>query len=52
MLKKDQSGDPGLRTAFSAYLSQSGQSTSGMDNERREALFRDFLRWRDQHSGP
>lgn len=45
-------GDDNLRTSFDAYLHQSGQTTSGMNNERREALFRDFLRWRDQHSGP
>lgn len=44
--------DSALRTTFDAYLNQSGQSTSGMDNERRESLFRDFLRWREQHSGP
>lgn len=45
-------GDANLRTSFDAYLNQSGQTTSGMNNERREALFRDFLRWRDQHSSP
>ncbi len=45
-------GDANLRTSFDAYLNQSGQTTSGMNNERREALFRDFLRWRDQHSTP
>jgi TRAP transporter TAXI family solute receptor len=45
-------GDPSLRTSFDSYLNQSGQTTAGMDNERREALFRDFLHWRDQHSGP
>jgi uncharacterized protein len=44
--------DPNLRTSFDTYLNQSGQTTSGMDNERREALFRDFLHWRGQHSGP
>lgn len=45
-------GDSTLRTSFDSYLNQSGQTTAGMDNERREALFRDFLHWRDQHSGP
>ena len=44
--------DAGLRNAFDAFINQSGQTTSGMGNDRREALFRDFLRWRDQHSGP
>jgi uncharacterized protein len=44
--------DVSLRTSFDTYLNQSGQSTQGMDNERREFLFRDFLRWREQHSGP
>jgi uncharacterized protein len=46
------SADPNLRTSFDTYLNQSGQTTSGMDNERREALFRDFMHWRDQRSGP
>jgi uncharacterized protein len=50
-LLRNQS-DPNLRTTFDTYLNQSGQTTSGMDNERREALFRDFLHWRDQHGGP
>jgi TRAP transporter TAXI family solute receptor len=45
-------GDNSLRTSFDAYLNQSGQTASGMDNERRESLFRDFLHWREQHSGP
>ena len=52
LLRNNQQGDTGLRTSFDSYLNQSGQSTAGMNNERREALFRDFLRWRDQHSGP
>jgi TRAP-type uncharacterized transport system substrate-binding protein len=44
--------EPSLRNSFDLYLSQSGQSVSGLSNERREVLFRAFLRWRDQHSGP
>jgi TRAP transporter TAXI family solute receptor len=47
-----RSPDSGLRTSFDSYLNQSGLSVAGMDNERREALFRDFLHWREQHSGP
>ena len=50
-LKRDQ-GENDLRTSFDSYVSQSGQKPSGMSNERREALFRDFLRWKEQHSGP
>lgn len=52
LLRKDQGSDANLRTSFDTYLNKSGQTASGMNNERREALFRDFLRWRDQHSGP
>jgi TRAP transporter TAXI family solute receptor len=52
LLKKDQQNDADIRTSFDSYLNQSGQKPAGMSNERREALFRDFLRWRDQHSGP
>lgn len=44
--------DTSLHTSFDTYLNQSGQSISGMSNDRRETLFRDFLRWRDQRSGP
>lgn len=44
--------DTNLRTSFDSYLNQSGQSASGIDSERRESLFRDFLKWREQHSGP
>ncbi|MEA2740884.1 MAG: uncharacterized protein QOH05_4191 [Acetobacteraceae bacterium] len=51
-LHKDQPADADLRTSFGSYLNQSGQSMGGLSNERREALFRDFLRWREQHSGP
>lgn len=50
-LKKDL-GENDLRTSFDSFINQSGQKPSGMSNERREALFRDFLRWREQHSGP
>ena len=50
-LKKDL-GDNDLRASFDNYMNQSGQKPSSMSNERREALFRDFLRWREQHSGP
>ena len=52
LLRKDQIGDTTLRTSFDAYLNQSGQTVTGLNNERREALFRDFLRWRDQRTGP
>ncbi len=52
LLKKDQAEAAKLRTSFGAYLNKSGQDVPGLDNTRREALFRDFLRWRDQHSGP
>jgi TRAP transporter TAXI family solute receptor len=50
--KQEQASETNLRTAFDAYLTQSGQNTSGMNNERREALFRDFMHWRDRRSGP
>jgi uncharacterized protein len=46
------SADATLRTTFDAYLSQSGQTASGIDNQHREGLFREFLRWREPHSGP
>lgn len=44
LLKKNQTGDTNLRTSFDAFLNQSGQTITGMSNERRETLFRDFLR--------
>lgn len=52
MLRKEQPGDSNVRTSFDSYLAQSGQSATAMSNERREVLFRDFLRWRDQRVGP
>ena len=41
-----------LRSSFDSYLNQSGQAATGMSTDRRESLFRDFLRWRDQRTGP
>ena len=52
LLKRDQPGDASLRNSLDTYLNQSGQTTVGLDNDRREALFRDFLRWRDQRGAP
>lgn len=52
LLRKDQPGESSLRTSFDTYIKQTGQTKTGMNNERRERLFRDFLRWRDQHGGP
>lgn len=52
LLRKDPLGDPSMRTSFDTYLNQSGQTMTGINNERREALFRDFLHWRNQRSGP
>ena len=52
LLMRNQPADADLRTSFDTYLNQSGQKAAGMSNERREALFRDFLRWREQHTGP
>jgi TRAP transporter TAXI family solute receptor len=50
--KQQQANQADLRNAFEAYLSQSGQKASGLTDERREALFRDFQHWRDLRSGP
>jgi TRAP transporter TAXI family solute receptor len=50
--KQDQAHETALRNAFDVYLDQSGQKASGMTSDRREALFRDFLHWRERHSGP
>ncbi|MDR3533355.1 MAG: TAXI family TRAP transporter solute-binding subunit [Rhodopila sp.] len=50
--KQDQAREASLRTAFDTYLNETGQTTSGMSDEQRETLFRDFVRWRTQHSRP
>ncbi len=50
--KQDQSLEASLRHAFDTYLSQTGQSIEGLDTARQQALFQDFLRWRDKHAGP
>lgn len=55
MLRKDQaqaSKDAAPDASFDAYLRQSGQALPGIDDERREALFRDYLQWRKQRSRP
>ena len=52
LLKKEQTDKAKLRTSFDAFLSKSGQTAAGISDKRREALFRDFLRWRNQQGGP
>lgn len=49
LLSKPQNPDKALRGAFDSYLNGRGQSEKGMDAKRREALFRDFLKWRNDH---
>jgi hypothetical protein len=50
--KQDQSRVNTLRSAFDAYLIQTGQSIEGLDTVRQQAMFQDFLRWRDRRAGP
>jgi TRAP-type uncharacterized transport system substrate-binding protein len=50
--KQDQSREANLRSSFDTYLNQTSQSVSGLDANGRQALFQDFLRWRDKHAGP
>jgi len=50
--KQDQSREANLRSSFDSYLNQTSQSVSGLDANGRQALFQDFLRWRDKHAGP
>jgi uncharacterized protein len=38
------------REAFDAFLSRSGDGASGLDDSRKEALFRDFLQWRNKQA--
>lgn len=52
LLTRNQPDDADLHASFDTYLNQSGQKAAGMSSERRENLFREFLRWREQHSGP
>jgi uncharacterized protein len=49
---QDQARENRLRSDFDTFLRQTGQSTSGLVAERRQALFQDFLRWRDKHTAP
>jgi hypothetical protein len=50
--KQDQNRETNLRSAFGTYLSQTGQAIEGLDPARQQALFQDFLRWRDKRAGP
>ena len=52
LAKQDQNREANLRNAFDAYLTQTGQTITDLSNERQQALFRDFLRWRERHAGP
>jgi TRAP-type uncharacterized transport system substrate-binding protein len=47
-----QARDNKLRASFDTYLRQTGQPESGMDADRRQALFQDFLRWKDKRTEP
>ena len=47
LLPKAPTSDQALRSDFDSYLNRRGQSDRGLDLKRREALFRDFLKWRD-----
>jgi uncharacterized protein len=49
---QDQARENRLRSDFDTFLRQTGQSSSGLVAERRQALFQDFLRWRDKHTAP
>jgi TRAP transporter TAXI family solute receptor len=46
----DQARENKLRTSFDTYLRQSGQPEAGLDADRRQALFQDFLRWREKQA--
>ena len=38
------------RDAFDAFLAKSGDGITGLDDSRKEALFRDFLQWREKQT--
>jgi TRAP-type uncharacterized transport system substrate-binding protein len=41
-----------LSRDFQAFLNQSGKNTAALDQADREALFRQFLQWREQQQRP
>lgn len=51
-LGQAKNSPPGLRSEFDAYLQQLGQASTTMSDGQKDALFQDFLRWRDRQRGP
>ena len=39
-------------TEFAAFLKNSGSAAANLSQEQREALFREFLQWRDKQAAP
>lgn len=53
LLQREAQGrEDKLRTAFDAYLSQTGQSVANLTADRRHALFENFMQWRERQPGP
>ena len=47
MRPKDVAEAPAARSEFASFLKDKGSATANLTDEQREALFREFLRWRD-----
>lgn len=48
---KDHRAQAPSKKAFDTYLNKTGQVHAPMDKQKREALFQQFLRWREQQRG-
>ena len=53
MLRRIRPKQPEAQVAsdFSAFLKNSGSAAANLTPEQREALFREFLQWREKQRG-
>jgi len=54
MLRRIRPKEPDGQVAssdFSAFLKNSGSAAANLTPEQREALFREFLQWREKQGG-
>jgi hypothetical protein len=49
LIKADDKSQQSLKVDFQSFLSQSGSERRPRNDTEREALFRDFMTWRQKH---
>ena len=49
LVKADDKSQQGLKRDFDTFLNQSGTDRQPLNDSEREALFRNFMTWRQAH---